>query len=81
MDSIPKCRDARKIIRENGGKLLLSSTAVLYLPRDKRGRSLRSVEYEYKLTKMKAAIRLYQNSDPTVRNVQMFEERAAEKSH
>ncbi|XP_068737747.1 uncharacterized protein [Montipora capricornis] len=74
-------REARKIIHENGGKHPLSSTAVMYLPRHLGGRGLRSVEREYKLTKIKAAVKLYQNSDPTIRTVQMFEERAVEKGH
>ncbi|PFX32789.1 Cofilin/actin-depolymerizing factor-like [Stylophora pistillata] len=72
-------REARKIICENGGKHPLSSTAMLYLPRDKGGRGLRSVQQEYKLTKIKSSIKLHQNSDPTMRLVQKFEERAIEK--
>ena len=74
-------REARKIIHENGGKHPLSSTAVMYLPRHLEGRGLRSVEQEYKLTKIKAAVKLYQNADPTISTVQMFEERAVEKGH
>ena len=74
-------REARKIIHENGGKHPLSSTAVMYLPRHLGGRGLRSVEQEYKLTKIKAAVNLYQNADPTMRTVQVFEERAVEKGH
>ncbi|XP_068707674.1 uncharacterized protein [Montipora foliosa] len=73
-------REARKIICENGGKNPLSSTAMLYLPRDKSGRGLRAFEQEYKLTKkIKSAIKLYENTDPTMRLVQKFEERASEK--
>ena len=74
-------REARKIIHENGGKHPLSSTAVMFLPRYKGGRGLRSVEYEYKLTKIKAAVKLYQNADPTMGTVRVFEERAAEKGY
>ncbi|XP_068697706.1 uncharacterized protein [Montipora foliosa] len=74
-------REARKIIHENGGKHPLSSTAVMYLPRHLGRRGLRSVVQEYKLTKIKAAVKLYQNADPTIRTVQMFEERAVEKGH
>ncbi|XP_068708268.1 uncharacterized protein [Montipora foliosa] len=72
-------REARKIICENGGKHPLSSTAMLYPPRDKGGRGLRAIEQEYKLTKIKSAIKLYENTDPTMRLVQKFEERASEK--
>ena len=50
--------ETRKIIHENGGKHPLSSTAVMYLPRHLGGRGLRSVEQEYKLTKIKAAVKL-----------------------
>ena len=48
----------RKIVCENGGKHPLSSTAIMYLAREKGGRGLRSVEREYKLTKIKAAMKL-----------------------
>ena len=65
-------REARKIIRENGGKHPLSSTAVMYLAREKGGRGLRLVECEYKLTKIKAVMKLYQNMDPSMRAVQQF---------
>ena len=39
------------------------------------------VEQEYKLTKIKAAVELYQNVDPTMRTVRMFEARAVKKGH
>ena len=74
-------REARKIICENGGKHPLSLTAIIYLAREKGGRGLRSVEREYKLTKIKAAIKLCQNMDPSMRAVQQVEERAVEKGH
>ena len=74
-------REARKIICENGGKRPSSSTVIMYLAREKGGRGLRSVEREYKLTKIKAAIKLCQNMDPSMRAVQQFEERAVEKGH
>lgn len=53
----------------------------MYLPRHLGGRGLSSVEQEYKLTKIKAVVKLYQNEDPTMRTVRMFEERAVEKGH
>ena len=53
----------------------------MYLPRHLGVRSLRSLEQEYKLTKINAAVKLYQNVDPTMRAVWMFEERAVEKGH
>ena len=74
-------RETRKITCENCGKHLLSSTAIMYLAREKGGRGLRSVEREYKLTKIKVAMKLCQNMDPSLRTVQQFEERAVEKGH
>ena len=53
----------------------------MYLAREKGGRGLRSVEREYKLTKIKAAMELCQNMDPSMRVVQQFEERAVKKGH
>ena len=65
----------RKMISENRGKHPLSSTAVLYLPREKGGRGLRFIIEEYKLTKIIAAVKLHDNSDPMMRTVQQFEKR------
>ena len=59
----------------------IHSTALLYLPRHQGGRGLRSVETEYKHTKIKSAIKLYQNKDPTMSLVRAFEERAADKGN
>ena len=53
----------------------------MYLSREKGGRGLSSVERKYKLTKIKAAMKLYQNMDPSMRAVRQFEERAVEKGH
>ena len=78
--TLPELRDvdrtARKIIVENGGKHPASLTSLLYLPREKGGRGLRSVEHEYKITKIKSLLKLYQNSDQTVEAVREFEEHA-----
>ena len=57
-------REVRKILVESGGKHPLGSTALLYLPRKKGGRGLKSVEQEYKLVKIKAALKVYKNLDP-----------------
>ena len=51
----------------------------MYLAREKGGRGLRSIEREYKLTKIKVAMKLCQNMDPSMRTVQQFEERAVDK--
>ena len=69
-------REARKIVVENGGKHPTGSSAILYTSREKRGRGLQSIEEEYKETKIKAAVKLYRNSDPAIATVREFEERA-----
>ena len=74
-------RAARKIIVENGGKHPASLTSLLYLPWEKGGRGLRSVEHEYKITKIKSLLKLYQNSDQTVEAVREFEEHAMALGH
>ena len=47
-------KEGRKIVVENGGKHPSGSTAILYVPREKGGRDLRSIEEEYIVTKIKA---------------------------
>ena len=42
---------------------------------------MRSVEEEYKMTKIKSAIKLYSNEDPTMRLVRAFEENAIHQGH
>ena len=63
---------ARKIISENGENLPLGSTSLLYLPRVIGGRGLKSVEMEYKESKVKAALKLYSNKDPTMQLLREF---------
>ena len=61
----------------NGAKHPSSSTALLYVSRKKGERGLQSVGGEYKITKIKAVMKLYSNSDPGMKTVREFEERAA----
>lgn len=49
---------------------------VLYVPREREGRGR---ELEYKLTRIKAGINLYNNSDLSIATEQKFEMRASEK--
>lgn len=70
-------REAQKIMVTNGGKHPASSTALLCMLRKKGGRGLQSVEGEYKITKIKAVMKLYSSSDPNMTTVREFEERAA----
>ena len=69
-------REARKIVVENGGRHPCGSTSLLYLPRDKGGRGLRSIEREHKETKVKAAVKLFQNRGLVMKMVRDFEKRA-----
>ena len=67
-------RQGRKIIVENGGNLPKGSTAILYMSRKLGGRGLKSVENEYKNTKVKSAVKLYCNAaDATMAAVRSFE--------
>ena len=54
------------------------STAILYMYRKLSGRGLKSAENEYKNTKIKAAVKLYCNADPTMAAVRSFEELAVQ---
>ena len=74
-------RAAQKIVVENGGKHPASLTSLLYLPTEKGGRGLRSVEQEHKLTKIKSLLKLYQITDQTVESVREFEEQAVASGH
>ena len=70
-------REACKIVVESGGRHPCSSILLLYVPRSEGGRGLRSVEMEYKATKIKGAVRLHGNEDPSLGMVPEFEEQAA----
>ena len=59
----------------------LGSTALVYLSRGSKGCWPQSVEKEYEQIKIKAAMRIYSNSDPTLQLVREFEEKAAEQGH
>ena len=39
------------------------------------------MELEYKLIKIKAALKVYENPDPTIVTVRDFDERASERGH
>ena len=71
-------RGGRKIIVENGGNHPKGSTAILYMSRKLGGRGLKSMENEYKNTKMKAAVKLYCSADPMMAAVRLFEELAVQ---
>ena len=60
-------RETQKIMVENGARHPLASTDQLYIPRSSGGQGLKSVESEYKLIKIKAAVKLCANTDPTLK--------------
>ena len=66
---------------ESGGRHPLGLKATVYLPRALGGRAMRSAEEEYKMTKIKSAIKLYSNEDPTTRLVRAFEENTIHQGH
>jgi len=47
----------------------------------REGRGLRSIEEEYKVTKIRAAVKLYGNGVPAMAMIRKFEERAEELVH
>ena len=68
-------RESRKIIKDNGGSHPATSTDLYYLPRKMGGRGLKSVETQYKMTKVKTAVKLYTNQDSTMELVRQFDEK------
>ena len=72
-------KETGKLISENGGTHTLSSTEVLYIPRARGGSGLKSVEQDYKLIKINATKKQYENPDPMMRSVRIFEEKVCEK--
>ena len=57
------------------------ATAILDVSRMLGGRGLKSVDNEYKNTKIKAAVKLYRNADLTMAAVRSFEELAVQNGH
>ena len=69
-------RKARKTIVEFGGKHSKGSTGILYMSRKCGRRGLRSAETTYKDIKIKVAMKLYYNPDPSMEAVRLFEEKS-----
>ena len=74
-------REGRKIIVENGVNHPKGSISILYMSRKLGGRSLKSVENEFKNTKIKAVVKLNCNADPRMVAVRSFEELAIQNGH
>ena len=68
-------RESRKIIKDDGGRHPATSIDLYYLPRKMGGRGLKSVETQYKMTKVKTSIKLYTNRDSTMELVRQFDEK------
>jgi len=62
-------RESHQTLKENSSYHPMGTTDLLYLPRKFGGRGLKSVESTYKNIKVKTAIKLYANEDPTIRMV------------
>ena len=69
-------RETRKVICESGGKHPLGSTALMYLPRRRGGRGLKSIEEQYKAIKIKSAVKMYAKNDKKIEMVRRFEEKS-----
>ena len=48
----------------------------MYLPRRRGGRGLKSIEEQYKVTKIKSAVTMYANNDKKIEMVRRFEEKS-----
>ena len=56
----------------------MGSVAQLYISRRNDGSGIRSVEAEYKSIKIKAFVKLFENSDTTMSAVRKFEEKTVQ---
>ena len=65
-------RAIRKVMNICGAKHTNTMNAGLYLPRDQGGRGLRSLEEKYKETKIKSAMKLKMDKDPSMKIVSKF---------
>ena len=71
-------REARKIVSVNGGNHPQGSSVMMYLSRKCGKRGMKSVEREYKNTKIKTAVKLFSNPDPAMATVRCFEAKAVQ---
>ena len=60
-------RMLRKILNDTKAKHPASSNELLYFPRTKGGRGLKSVEQVYKETKIKTALHMHRSTDPAIK--------------
>ena len=76
-------REGRKIIVEKMDEITLKDRQRYRLDMSRKlgGRGLKSVENEYQNTKIKVAVKLYCNADPTMAAVRSFKELAVQNGH
>ncbi|PFX24876.1 hypothetical protein AWC38_SpisGene10518 [Stylophora pistillata] len=72
---------ARWVEKGYGNLALTKLELYFYLDTTCGGRGVKSVEAEYKQTKIKSAVKLYGDEDPTMGLVRAFEEKAVVKGH
>ena len=69
----------RDILNRQNAKYKLQSNWSLYLPRSKGGRGLKQVEFTYKATRIKAAMKILTDQDPQMILVKKFDKLRMEK--
>ena len=65
-------KTVRKVMDTNGAKHTLQLNVINYLPRNKGGRGLRSLEETYKVTKIKLAVKLMNDHDQRMEIVRQY---------
>ena len=65
----------RNVMNQHKAKYKLQVNSSLYLPRSKGGRGLKQVEYTYKSTRIKAAVKILTDKDPEMVLVKDFDKK------
>ena len=66
-------------MNKQSAKYKLQVNSSLYLPRSKGGRGLKQVEYTYKATRIKAAMKILTDKDPEMMLVKKFDKSRMQK--
>ena len=69
----------RRVMNDQHAKYKLQANCSLYLPRSKGGRGLKQVELTYKITRIKAAMKILTDEDPEMIMVKNFDKLRMEK--
>ena len=70
----------RKVMNALGAKHTQQMNVINYLPRQKGGRGLRSLEETYKTTKVKLAVKIVSDQDPRMRIVEEYHSNTSESN-